>query len=134
MECSGDGLVLALVEKRSGRVIGQANVEIASREDAQGTFGYVVSRAFGNRGFATEASGAVLDYAFDVLGLHRMSAQIDTRNVASATVAAKLGLRREAEFRENEWFKGEWTSSWIYAILAPEWRAVRDTMVTHERT
>jgi RimJ/RimL family protein N-acetyltransferase len=134
MECSGDGLVLAIVEKQSGMAIGQVNVQIASREDGQGDFGYVVSRAFANCGYATEAAAAVLDYAFDVLGLHRMSAQIDTRNLASVAVAAKLGMRREAEFRENEWFKGEWTSSFIYAILAPEWRAVRDSMGMHERT
>jgi len=134
MEQSGDALVLAIVEKRSGRVIGQMNVGIVSRDDAQGDFGYVVGRAHARRGFATEASAAVLDYAFDVLGLHRISAQIDTRNLASAGVAAKLGMRREAEFRENEWFKGEWTSSWIYAILAAEWRAARDSMETDERT
>jgi RimJ/RimL family protein N-acetyltransferase len=134
MERSGDALVLAMVEKRSGTVIGQMNVGITSREDAQGEFGYVVARAFGRRGFATEASAAVLDYAFDVLDLHRVTAQIDTRNVASVGVVTKLGLRREAEFRENEWFKGEWTSSWIYAILAAEWRAARDSMVTDERT
>jgi RimJ/RimL family protein N-acetyltransferase len=133
MEATGDALVLAMVEKRSGTVIGQMNVGITSRDDAQGDFGYVVSRAFARRGFATEGSAAVLDYAFDVLGLHRVTAQIDTRNVASAGVAAKLGMRREAEFRENEWFKGEWTSSWIYAIRAAEWRAVRASMVTDER-
>jgi aminoglycoside 6'-N-acetyltransferase len=71
----------------------------------------------------------LLDYAFETLDLHRASALIDTRNVASAAVAEKLGLRREAEFRENEWFKGEWTSTWIYAILADEWRAARGSMV-----
>jgi RimJ/RimL family protein N-acetyltransferase len=134
MEQSGDALVLAIVEKRSDVVIGQMSVGIVSRDDAQGEFGYVVSRAFANRGYATEASAAVLEYAFDVLGLHRMTAQIDTRNAASAAVAVKLGMRREAEFRENEWFKGAWSSSWIYAILADEWRVARDSMVVHERT
>ncbi len=134
MSETGDGIVLGIVEKRSGTVIGEMNVQIASRADAQGEFGYVVARAFANRGYATEAAAAVLDYAFDALGLHRVSAQIDTRNAASAAVAAKLGMRREAEFRENEWFKGEWTSSWIYAILAAEWRAARASMVSHERT
>jgi aminoglycoside 6'-N-acetyltransferase len=130
---TGDGIVLAIVEKRSGTVIGQMSVGIVSREDGQGEFGYVVARAFGRRGFATEASAAVLDYAFDGLDLHRMTAHIDTRNHASLGVVTKLGLRREAEFRENEWFKGEWTSSWIYAILASEWRAKRGSMRLHGR-
>ncbi len=133
MSEAGDGILLAIVEKTSGTVIGQMNLSIASLTDRHGEFGYVVSRAFTGRGFATEASAAVLDYAFDALDLHRVSAQIDTRNHASAAVAAKLGMRREAEFIENEWFKGEWSSSWIYAILAHEWRAARDSMVIHER-
>jgi RimJ/RimL family protein N-acetyltransferase len=134
MEETGDGILLAIVEKTSGTVIGQLNLSIASREDRHGEFGYVVSRAFGRRGFATEASARLLDYAFDALDLHRATARIDARNVASAGVAQKLGLRCEAQFREDEWFKGEWTSTRIYAILADEWRALRGSMVTDERT
>jgi RimJ/RimL family protein N-acetyltransferase len=38
-------------------------------------------------------------------------------------VLERLGLRREAHLRENEWVKGEWTDELIYAIRAPEWRA-----------
>jgi RimJ/RimL family protein N-acetyltransferase len=125
----GDGILLAIVERTGGRVIGQLNLSIASITDRHGEFGYVVSRAFAGRGYGTEASARLLDYAFETLDLHRASALIDTRNVASAAVAEKLGLRREAEFRENEWFKGEWTSTWIYAILADEWRAARGSMV-----
>lgn len=122
---AGDSGVLAIVEKAGGAVIGQTNVAVASARDRHGEFGYVVSRAYANRGFATEASARVLDYAFDVLDLHRMTARIDTRNAASAAVAAKLGMRREAELRENEWFKGAWSSCWIYALLQDEWRAAR---------
>jgi RimJ/RimL family protein N-acetyltransferase len=130
MSESGDTLLLAIVEKTAGVVIGQMNVTIASAKDRQGEFGYVVSRAYANRGFATEASAGVLDYAFGPLDLHRVTARIDTRNPASAAVAAKLGMRREAELRENEWFKGEWSSSWIYALLQDEWRAARGRMQT----
>jgi len=129
---TGDSVLLAIVDKASGTVIGQMNLGLESRADRHGEFGYVVSRAFAGRGFATEASACVLDYAFDTLALHRVTALIDTRNHASAAVARKLGMRREAEFVESEWFKGEWSSVWIYAILDREWRAwraARDSMV-----
>ena len=36
-------------------------------------------------------------------------------------VAERLGMRLEARFVENEWFKGEWQSELVYAILAREW-------------
>jgi RimJ/RimL family protein N-acetyltransferase len=69
---------------------------------------------------------AVLDLAFDTtagLGLHRVVAQMDARNHASERLASRLGMRREAHFRSNEWFKGEWGDLVIYAILADEWHA-----------
>jgi RimJ/RimL family protein N-acetyltransferase len=34
----------------------------------------------------------------------------------------RLGMRREAHLRENEFIKGEWTDELVYAILADEWR------------
>jgi len=128
---TGDGILHAIVWKATGKVIGQTNLSIASREDGHGEFGYVVSGAFAGRGIATEASRAVLDYGFTTLGLHRLTARLDARNHASARVLEKLGLRREAMFVENEWFKGEWTSTWVYAMLASEWAAARGSMGIH---
>jgi RimJ/RimL family protein N-acetyltransferase len=118
---TGDFILLAIVHKELGKVIGQTNLGIVSKEDRQGDFGYVISPAYAGRGFATEASRAILEYAFGHAALHRITARIDTRNPASAAVAKKLGMRREAEFIEDEFFKGEWSSSWIYAILRSEW-------------
>jgi RimJ/RimL family protein N-acetyltransferase len=56
--------------------------------------------------------------------LHRIVACLDARNVASARLAERLGMRREAHFVSNEMFKGEWTDEVIYAMLAEDW-AVR---------
>jgi len=123
---TGDHANLAIVLRESGRVIGQSNLSIASKANRHGELGYVINPAYARRGFASEATRAVLDFAFFKLDLHRVTARIDTRNVASAAVAAKLGMRCEAEFIEDEFFKGEWSSSWIYAILRAEWIAMRD--------
>lgn len=46
------------------------------------------------RGLAAEASRAVLDYAFGVVGVHRITAEIDTANPASSEIALQLGMRR----------------------------------------
>ena len=55
--------------------------------------------------------------------LHRVIGRLEARNVASARVLEKLGMRREAHFIENEWVKGEWQSEYVYAMLAEEWAA-----------
>jgi RimJ/RimL family protein N-acetyltransferase len=46
------------------------------------------------QGLAAEASRAVLDYAFGVVGVHRITAEIDMANPASAEIALQLGMRR----------------------------------------
>ena len=46
-----------------------------------------------------------------------MTADIDPRNGTSAAVLGKLGMRREAHFRQLEWVKGEL----VDAMLADEW-------------
>ncbi|TDE38556.1 GNAT family N-acetyltransferase [Actinomadura sp. 6K520] len=46
------------------------------------------------QGLAAEASRAVLDYAFGVVGVHRVTAEIDMANPASAEIALQLGMRR----------------------------------------
>ena len=55
------------------------------------------------------------------MGLHRIVAEMDTRVPASAAVAQKLGMRKEAEQREVEFFKGEWVTMLTFAMLKSAW-------------
>ncbi|MGB0124348.1 MAG: GNAT family N-acetyltransferase, partial [Silvibacterium sp.] len=65
---SGTGL-LGLVEKQSGRLIGDCGVVWQDVEDRMELeVGYHVNRGFWNHGFATEAARAVIDSAFSDLG------------------------------------------------------------------
>ena len=73
-------------------------------------------------GYATEASAALVALAFETYDVHRVYGRLEARNLASARVLEKLGMRREAHLVENEWVKGEWQSELIYALLAHEWR------------
>lgn len=59
-----------------------------------GENGYVFHPDHGGKGYATEAVHRVLHLAFDDLGLRRVVARIDAENVASARLAARLGMRR----------------------------------------
>ena len=73
-----------------------------------------------------EMLGRVLDALgrpFDGLGLHRVVARVDARNGPSLRLCERLGMRREAVLRENEWFKGEWSDEVDYALLEQEWAA-----------
>jgi RimJ/RimL family protein N-acetyltransferase len=119
----GDGLVLGIVWRAVGRLVGHVSLVLTSREHRQGDVGFVLNPDFGGHGLATEATAAMLGLGFDGLGLHRIAGRCDARNDASARLMERLGMRREAHFRENEIFKGEWGDEFVYAILADEWRA-----------
>ncbi len=54
------------------------------------------------RGYAFEASSAVVAYAFETLGLARVRADVDEPNTVSIRVLEKLGMRRTGRRIVNE--------------------------------
>jgi RimJ/RimL family protein N-acetyltransferase len=119
----GQGLTLGVELAASGELIGDVVLFFRSQEHAGGELGYVFHPDAAGQGYATEAAGALLDLAFGGLGLNRVIARLDARNEASARLASRLGMRREAHFVRNEIFKGEWADELVYAVLASEWRS-----------
>lgn len=104
-----------------GAVVGGVNLRRAP-EHRLAELGYALARGVWGRGLATEAARELLRLAFDELGLHRVTARCDPRNVPSYRVMERLGMRREAHLVENELFKGEWSDEYVYAMLDREWR------------
>jgi RimJ/RimL family protein N-acetyltransferase len=119
-----EGQIILAVEF-DGQVVGDVLIRAGKLADRQAEIGWAFNPQFHGRGLATEAARELLVMAFGELGMHRAWAQIDPRNEASARLCERLGMRREAYFREDIWFKGEWGDTAIYALLAAEWRAVR---------
>ena len=105
-----------------GGLIGSVSLMVG--EHRQGEIGFTLHPDHQGHGYATEASRALLRLAFEDLGLHRVYGRLEPRNVASARVLEKLGMRREALLVENEWINGEWQSEAIYALLDREWEAL----------
>lgn len=62
-------------------------------EDAEIEIVYSLEPDRWGHGYAAEAAVAILDYAFEVLGLGRVLAEIDRDNAASEAVARRLGMR-----------------------------------------
>jgi len=109
--------------KAAGKAIGQVGLGVIKiGEHRQGTIGWLLGRKYRGQGLATEAARALLQFGFEELGLHRIAARTGRDNVRSWKLMERLGMRREAHFRESHVVEGEWRDEYIYALLAEEWR------------
>jgi RimJ/RimL family protein N-acetyltransferase len=124
----GDGIVYAveLPDSAGGRrVIGHVSLILKNAAWAKFEMGWVFHPAVHGRGYATEATTRLLELCFDTLGGHRVFAQLDARNEASARLCEIIGMQREALLRETEISDGEWADTAVYAIVEQEFRAGR---------
>ena len=80
--------------------------------------GYMLHSAHWNKGIAKEALQAIIKYGFEIINLHSIEAHINPDNIASASILEKTGFIREAYFKENFCFRGQFTDSAVYSLLA----------------
>jgi len=106
---------LAAVERRSGRLIGEAIFKRVS--EIEGEIGWAVARPDQGHGLATEIGWALIRFGFQELQLHRLIARCEIDNHASERVMAKLGMEREGILREHLFARGRWWTSAQWSIL-----------------
>lgn len=129
MEQTGTGARLAVDRLSDGTFIGWCALNSWNPEYASTSLGYCFDDAAWGHGYATEAAGALLTWAFDTLELNRVQAETDTRNLASARVLEKLGFSREGTLRENCVVEGEVSDSWVYGLIKKEWQPPEERLV-----
>jgi uncharacterized protein (TIGR01244 family) len=114
---------LMIVDKRSGELVGSAGLRVADNAALDADIGYVLARSHWGRGIMHEACSRLLEVAFGWLQLHRVWASADAENTASQRVLEKLGLRREAHFVQNDYVKGRYRDTFVYAVTESEYFA-----------
>lgn len=118
---------VAVVERGSGELVGHMPFHPWFGR-ATHEIGWAISATRQGRGYATEAARALTDFAFGTLRCHRLVATCQPENVASWRVMEKLGMRREAHFRQGLFREtGEWWDEYFYALLADEHVAATPT-------
>jgi RimJ/RimL family protein N-acetyltransferase len=111
---------VAVIEGASGQLVGHM-VFRPWFGRATHEIGWAIASGHQGRGYATEAACALMDFAFGTLRCHRLVATCQPENVASWRVMEKLGMRREAHFRQGLYQEtGEWWDEYFYALLADE--------------
>lgn len=110
---------LAVVTPPSDRVIGFCRIGLSGVK--AGKLGYAIAYDEWGKGYATDVARTMVDFGFQKLGLHRISAAIAPDNTTSIKVVEKLGFSREGILRDHVFSNGAWRDSVLYSILQPEW-------------
>ena len=77
-----------------GKIIGGCDCDLGHSGDrSYATLGWIINKAYRNQGYASEAASAVLDFAFENLGIDKVYAQCDINNPASLAVMLKIGMK-----------------------------------------
>ena len=119
---------LLVQPRHPGKVVGMTALGDIVRGAFQSCFlAYKMDRTLWGRGYGAEAVEATADWAFRVLGLHRVEANIMPRNLPSRRAAEKAGFIQEGLSRAYLRINGVWEDHLHYVKLreeqeAPPWR------------
>jgi len=113
---AGDAEAFAIAGD-DGAFLGLALAPVIEREAAQAELGYIVAARATGRGVATEALGRMTRWAFDELGLQRLTLTIDVDNPASKKVAERCAYTREGVLRSTYFKQGRRTDVELWSRL-----------------
>lgn len=113
----------AVIEKASGECIGQIAYFLVDSKNHFAEIEYCIGSAFQCKGYATEATKAVIDYGFNEMNLHKVQICTKTINAPSKRVIEKCGFTYEGTLRDYFYMNGEYVGRHYFSILRSEYEA-----------
>ena len=110
------------IELYTGTLIGSCGVRITSTVEKQATFGCELNQSYWGKGFAQEASRAILNFGFVELDLNKIYAETNSSNLAAVALARKLGFQIEPETEENRPLREQRQNTTVLSILKSDRR------------
>jgi ribosomal protein S18 acetylase RimI-like enzyme len=86
--------------------------------------GILIASEHRGLGYGSEAVRWILNWGFQIAGLHRIGLQSADYNTGAMRLWERLGFRLGGRDREALWINGEWCDEVRYSSLEGEWRAV----------
>ncbi|WP_226579674.1 GNAT family N-acetyltransferase [Halobacillus litoralis] len=118
------GIRWGIIDLQSDRFIGTVGLNNLSIGAGRAEVGYELHPEFWQRGLATEAVNAVLDYAFQHLELFRVGAVTFPENEGSSKLLRKIGFKQEGILRGYLYQKNQNHDALLFSILLPEYQKV----------
>ncbi|GLV55574.1 ribosomal-protein-serine acetyltransferase [Dictyobacter sp. S3.2.2.5] len=109
-----------------GQLVGSIGYPRMSWQTRQAEIGYWLDKDMQGKGIITRATGALVTYAFEELGLNKVEIHAASGNYRSRAVPERLGFKQEGALRQNVWVNGQVYDMIIYGMLANEWHPSTD--------
>lgn len=113
-----ESMTLGIAQKTTGALIGKCMLFNYEPGSKRAEIGFGIGRPHWGHGFVAEAGRALLAYGFDTLGLRRVEAEIDPKNVSSGKTLERLGFVQEGLLRQRWEINGVVSDSALYGLLA----------------
>jgi ribosomal-protein-alanine N-acetyltransferase len=115
---SDTDLVLAVIEKESGRHIGNISLQKINWIDRNAEIAFLLGeKNFQGRGIMSEAGRLMIRHGFNALNLHRIYCSTSSENTGMRKLAEKLGLLAEGLRKEAIFKNGKYSDIVEYGIL-----------------
>ena len=119
LEKSNDLITWGITLKNQPKLIGTVCYLNIKKENYRSELGYAMHPDHWGKGIMTEVLEAVIDYGFNEMKLHSIEANINPANTGSQKLLEKNGFVREAYFKENFFWQGQFLDSAVYSLLNP---------------
>lgn len=116
-----EGINWLIKDRTSLKLQGYIGFWRISRERIRGEIGYALKPEFWNKGIMTEALKKVVEFGFNEMGFHSIEGNVNPGNISSIALLEKIGFKKEAYFREDFLFNGEFKDSIIYSLLETDY-------------
>ena len=114
---SGKGLFWGLIERSSNNFIGDLAFWRIDIRHSRAEIGYTLKPEYWGRGYMKEAMTRIIQFGYDELNIHSIEANINPKNENSRALLLKMGFKKEAYFRENYFYNGEYLDTETYSLL-----------------
>jgi RimJ/RimL family protein N-acetyltransferase len=117
-----EALVWAIINKSNNKHIGNVSLQSFNYVNRSCEMAILIGETgYHGKGIATQAIEFLYDHAFRKMNLHRIWSGTAATNIGMLNVFKKLGMKKEAEFRDATYLDGEYIDIHGYGILKSEW-------------
>jgi ribosomal-protein-alanine N-acetyltransferase len=111
----------AIIEKESQSCIGQIAIFLVDNKNNFCEIEYCIGSSFHRKGYASEATEAIIDYGFSNVNFHKIQVCHKENNIASKGVITKCGFTYEGTLRDYFFVDNQYVSRLYYSMLKSEW-------------